>query len=53
VLAVPLAAVGGALYGLGTGAYSGYKTGVLESVMKKAGHDMVDLNKALNEAVKD
>ncbi len=32
VLAVPLATVGGALYGLGTGAYHGYSEGVLSSV---------------------
>jgi len=51
VLAVPLAAVGGALYGLGTGAYNGYQKGFVESV-KSAGSDMVKLNDALNEAVK-
>lgn len=32
VLAVPLAAVGGALYGLGTGAYHGYSAGILPAV---------------------
>jgi len=32
VLAVPLATVGGALYGLGTGAYHGYSEGILPAV---------------------
>ena len=32
VIAVPLATVGGALYGLGTGAYHGYSEGILPAV---------------------
>jgi hypothetical protein len=32
VLAVPLATVGGALYGLGTGAYHGYSEGILPAI---------------------
>lgn len=51
LLAVPLAAVGGALYGLGTGAYNGYQKGFVESI-KEAGHNMHQLNDALDEAVK-
>jgi hypothetical protein len=36
VLAVPLATVGGALYGLGTGAYHGYSEGIVPSVVDAA-----------------
>lgn len=36
VLAVPLATVGGALYGLGTGAYHGYSEGIGSSVVDSA-----------------
>jgi len=50
VLAVPLAAVGGAIYGLGTGAYNGYKDGVLPAV-GKAGKDVAKFNEAVSEAI--
>ena len=51
-LAVPLATVGGALYGLGIGAYHGYQQGLVESV-KSAGHDVAKVHDALNEFVQD
>ncbi|MBT9586936.1 hypothetical protein IV102_26580 [bacterium] len=52
VLAVPLATVGGALYGLGKGAYNGYQQGMLESV-KLAGKDVSQAHNALTEFVQD
>lgn len=50
VLAVPLATVGGVLYGLGKGAYNGYQQGILESV-KSAGHDVKEFNEAVHNLV--
>lgn len=50
VLAVPLGAVGGALYGLGTGAYNGYQDGVLPAV-GKAAKDVAEFQKAVHKAV--
>lgn len=52
VLAVPLATVGGALYGLGKGAYNGYSEGLVETV-KLAGKDVAEVHKALNEFVSE
>lgn len=50
VLAVPLAAVGGALYGLGTGAYHGYSEGIGSSVVD-AGKDVKKYHDAVCEAI--
>jgi hypothetical protein len=50
VLAVPLAGVGGALYGLGTGAYHGYSDGVLASV-SDAGKDVKKYHDAVSEVI--
>lgn len=50
VLAVPLAAVGGALYGLGTGAYHGYSEGIVPSVVD-AGKDVKKYHEAVCEAI--
>ncbi|MFN8611880.1 MAG: hypothetical protein U0931_30325 [Vulcanimicrobiota bacterium] len=47
-LAVPVAAVGGALYGMGKGAYDGYQEGPSTSV-SNALHDMSELNKGLSK----
>ena len=50
VLAVPLAAVGGALYGLGTGAYHGYSEGLVSSVTD-AGKDVKKYHDAVVDVV--
>ncbi|MBS2037371.1 hypothetical protein JST97_20450 [bacterium] len=50
VLAAPLGVVGGALYGLGKGAYNGYTEGVLGGV-KAAGQDVAEFHKAASKAV--
>ncbi len=50
VLAAPLGAVGGLLYGLGKGAYNGYTDGLVGSV-KSAGHDVAEFHKAASKAV--
>lgn len=50
VLAVPLAAVGGALYGLGTGAYHGYSAGIVPSVVD-AGKDVKKFHESVCEAI--
>jgi len=49
-LAVPLTAVGGALYGLGTGAYHGYSDGFFSSV-GDAGKDVKKYHDAVCEVV--
>jgi hypothetical protein len=48
--AVPLAGLGGALYGLGTGAMNGYKKGVVES-FSQAGKDVSEYHKAVDKAL--
>ena len=50
VLAVPLATVGGALYGLGTGAYHGYSEGLVTSVAD-AGQDVKKYHDAVCDLV--
>lgn len=50
VLAVPLAAVGGALYGLGTGAYHGYSKGILPAV-GDAAKDVAKFHDGVCEAI--
>lgn len=50
VLAVPFAAAGGVLYGLGTGAYHGYKEGVVDAVVKGA-KDVGEYHKACHNAI--
>lgn len=52
VLAVPFAAAGGVLYGLGTGAYNGYKEGVVDAVVKGA-KDVGEYHKAVHNAIWD
>lgn len=52
VLAVPFAAAGGVLYGLGTGAYNGYKDGVIPAVVKGA-KDVGEYHKAASDAIYD
>lgn len=50
VLAVPLCTVGGALYGLGIGAYRGYSDGLVSSVVDGA-KDVKKFNDAAVEAI--
>ena len=45
-LAVPMAPLGGLLYGLGKGAYNGYRHGLIESV-RLAGCDIADYDQSL------
>jgi hypothetical protein len=52
VIAVPLGAVAGTLYGMGTGAYDGYQKGVGASV-KEAVEDVQELHKALDKLTRD
>jgi hypothetical protein len=52
VLAVPLGVVGGALYGLGKGAFNGYQHGLVEAT-KMAGQDVAKVHEQLNEFVED
>jgi len=49
-LAVPLATVGGALYGLGTGAYHGYSEGILPAV-GDAAKDVKKYHDGVSEAI--
>lgn len=51
-LAVPFAAVGGVLYGLGTGAYNGYQEGVIPAT-GKAASDVADYHKAVRRMIND
>ena len=52
VIAVPLGAVAGSLYGMGTGAYDGYQKGVGASVTE-AFDDVQELHKTLDKIARD
>lgn len=51
-LATPLGVVGGALYGLGKGAYNGYQQGFIEANVS-AVKDVAKFNEAVNDALKN